>query len=48
MELEDNFTRVEKGPEPLKLKEEVVRDMSHDQKIAYRYYTMIRTGKIPS
>ena len=46
MDLLADVTKVDKGPEPLELDEEVVRDMSHDQKIAYRYYKMIRTGKL--
>ena len=46
MDLLADVTKVDKGPEPIELDEEVVRDMSHDQKIAYRYYKMIRTGKL--
>ena len=45
MALLDDVTQVVKGPEPLNLSDDVVRDLSHDQKVAYRYYKMIRTGE---
>ena len=46
LELNQRVKKVSSGPEPLELADEVVRDLSHDQHIAYRYYKMIRTGEI--
>ena len=46
LELNQRLKKIASGPEPLELADEVVRDLSHDQHIAYRYYKMIRTGEI--
>ena len=38
------FQKVDEGPDLPELEEAVLRSLSHDQHVAFRYYRMIKTG----
>ena len=44
MEPNFDFKRIDMGPEVIKLREEVVRDLSRDQKVLYQRWCAVRSG----
>ena len=38
------FRKVDKGPDLPEMPDSLLRDLSHDQNVAYRYYKMVKTG----
>ena len=39
-----SFERVDKGPELPMMDDTLLRSLSHDQHIGFRYYRLLRTG----
>ena len=39
-----NFRKVDHGPELPEMDEALLRTMSHDQHVGFRYYRMVKTG----
>ena len=48
LEVKKTFPQIKMGPPPIDLDEEVIQDLSTDQKYGYRMVLAIRSGSLPT